>query len=147
MSIKANRPQQNTDLPYPGKPEQLKLFMTGSEWKNYVTHSTDGPVDVVFPERAEQSRVPYNATKHGSGVYDSMKAEGYVGRKSVNSQPTIVFETSPNGKSLRRVQSEGHHRVAAADMLEQEGERVIDIPTNYVDNTPGARARRRNRVV
>lgn len=143
MTIHDNRPQQNVDEPYPGKPEQLKLFMTGTEWQSQVTHSTDGPIDTVWTEKESQSRAPKESNVHGAGLYDSMKNEGYLGRKSLNSQPTIVFETSPSGKTLRRTQSEGHHRVAAAAAVERDTGKPVYIPTNYVDITPGARARQR----
>lgn len=138
MTVKSTRPG-GEDLPYPGKPEQLKLFMTGSEWKNQVTHSTDGPIDIIWEEKADQAKVPKHGTTHGAGVYDSMEKHGYDAKQSRNSQPTMVFETSPNGKELRRTQSEGHHRVAAADALESEGKRTVYIPTNYIDTTPGGR--------
>jgi hypothetical protein len=125
-------------------PEQLKLFMTGQEWKSYATHSTDGPLPRLWEEKEAQARTPRHDAKHGSGVYDSMKQAGWDPTKSRNSTPTIVFEDSPSGKQVRRVQSEGHHRVAAAAAVEAEKpSNPIYIPTNYVDNTAAARARRR----
>lgn len=163
MTIHGSRPQQNQDLPYPGKPEQLKLFMTGNEWKSYVTHSTDGPLDRVWPEKEAQAResADQRNAPHGAGVYESMHREGYVGKKSVNSPPTIVYETSPSGKQTRRVQSQGHHRVAAAAAVEDDSvvgqaaaamlggpadknrPRTVYLTPNYIDTTPGARARQR----
>lgn len=143
MTIRDKRPQQNVDEPYPGKPEQLKLFMTGKEWKSYATHSTDGPIDTVWTEKEAQSRAPKESNVHGAGLYDSMKNEGFDVRKSRNSTPTIVFETSPSGKTLRRVQSEGHHRVAAAAAVEKDTGKPVYLPTSYVDTTPGARMRQR----
>lgn len=145
MTIHDKRPQQNVDEPYPGKPEQLKLFMTGTEWQGYVNSSTDGPLDVIWPEKEAQARASANQRNapHGAGTYDSMKEHGYVAQKSVNSPPTIVFETSPSGKTLRRTQSEGHHRVAAAAAVERDTGKPVYLPTNYVDITPGARMRQR----
>lgn len=120
-------------------PNQLKLFMTGTEWQKSVTHSTDGPIDVVWQEKEQQSKNP--GTHHGAGLYQSIQKHGYM---HVDPKPTIIFETAPNGKSERVVQSEGHHRVAAAAALERETGKETFIPTNYVDNTDAARRRRRN---
>lgn len=145
MTVHGARPQENKDMSYPGKPEQLKLFMTGTEWQNDVTHSTDGPTDVVWKEKEQQSRASANQRNapHGAGLYDSMKAEGFNRSKSLNSTPTIVIETNPSGKEYRRTQSEGHHRVAAAAAIERDTGKPVYLPTNYVDITPGARMRQR----
>jgi hypothetical protein len=121
---------------------QLKLFMTGTEWKAMITHSTDGPLDRIWPQKEEESRLPAGRGLHGGGVYDSIKEHGYV-RSHTGGDPTIIFEESPDGKSIRNVQSEGHHRVAAAAAVERDTGKPVYIPTNYVDNTPGARARMR----
>lgn len=124
-------------------PQQFKLFMTGTEWKNSVTHSTDGPIKTswggsLWEEKEARSRQPAG-TGHGSGVYDSMKAEGYRHNRDV--PPALILEDAPNGKSVRTVQSEGHHRIAAAAALEAEGEGPYYIPTKYTDNTSATRNR------
>jgi len=124
-------------------PDQLKLFMTGTEWQDFVTHSTDGPLEHIWPQKEQESRAPAASGRHGAGVYDSLKSEGYNHFKGVNSPATIIFEESPDGKSVRHVQSEGHHRVAAAAAVERDTGKPVYLPTNYVDNTPGARARMR----
>lgn len=124
-----------------GNPDQFKLFMTGVEWQDQITHSTDGPIDTVWQEKELRSRLPKDSG-HGSGVYDSMAKDGYVGKKSVNSQPSIVIEDSPSGKSTRMVQSEGHHRVAAAAAVERETGKPVYIPTNYFDNSKAGRKAR-----
>jgi hypothetical protein len=124
-------------------PNQLKLFMTGTEWKNSITHSTDGPLEHIWPQKEQEARSPESSGRHGAGVYDSLKENGFNHYKNVNSPATIIFEESPDGKSVRTVQSEGHHRVAAAAALEKDTGKQVFIPTNYVDNTPSGRAARR----
>lgn len=119
-------------------PNQFKLFMTGTEWKAHVTHSTDGPLDVLWPEKSAQAK---GTNGHGAGVYQSMLTHGYV--HDPKDPPTIVLEESPSGKEVRRVQSEGHHRVAAAADIETDTGKPVYIPTNYVDNTPAGRRARK----
>jgi hypothetical protein len=126
-------------------PNQLKLFMTGVEWQESVTHSTDGPISTVWKDKSGEARVSaedhsYRGAPHGAGVYHSIREHGY--RHDPSSPPTIVLEDAPNGKSVRKVQSEGHHRIAAAADLEREGNRTSYIPTNYVDNTAAGRRNR-----
>lgn len=123
-------------------PDQLRLFMTGTEWQSFTTHSTDGPLDKIWPQKEAESKLPGGRGFHGGGVYDSMKEHGFV-QSQFDSPPTVIFEESPNGKEVRHVQSEGHHRVAAAAAIERETGKPVYIPTNYVDITPGARARLR----
>lgn len=53
-----------------------------------------------------------------------------------------MLEDAPNGKSVRKVQSEGHHRVAAAAAIERDTGNPVFIPTNYVDNTAAGRRAR-----
>jgi len=127
-------------------PDQFKLFMTGTEWKASLTHSTDGPLDAKMEQSAAQARTP--GTHHGAGVTRSMRKRGYV--HNPDDPPTIVLEDSPNGKNVRRVQSEGHHRIAAAADIESSPPsksnphdgKPIYIPTNYVDNTAAGRRAR-----
>lgn len=106
-------------------PHQFKLFMTGSEWKEKVTHSTDGPLPDLWKEKGQQAK--------DQGLYRDMKEKGYQHNSA--DPPTIVLEDSPNGKTTRYVQSEGHHRVAAAADIERDTGQPVYIPTNYVNNT------------
>lgn len=124
--------------------DQLKLFMTGTEWKATVTHSTDGPLDRIWPQKESEARLPGPGAVHGSGVYDSMKKKGYIRPVNHALDPTIVFEDSPSGKEVRRVQSEGHHRVAAAAAIEHDTGKPVYLIPRYVDNTSAARKRRGN---
>ncbi len=106
-------------------PNQFKLFMTGTEWQAEVTHSTDGPMPELWKEKSDQAKE--------SGLHEAMLTKGYVHNEA--DRPTIVLEDSPNGKTVRHVQSEGHKRVAAAATIERETGKTVHIPTNYVDNT------------
>lgn len=124
-------------------PDQLRLFMSGTEWQSFITHSTDGSIPSLWDQKESESRYPAGSRMHGAGLYDSMKSGGYDMDKATKSPATIIFEDSPNGKEVRHVQSEGHHRVAAAAAVERDTGKPIYMPVNYVDNTPGARARLR----
>lgn len=139
-------------------PTQLKLFMTGTEWKNELTHSTDGPLDTVMPQKLEEASVSKESGKrdpHGAGTLDSLRKHGWDQQRSVNSPATIIIEDSAAGKatkvdketgetvSLGRVtQSEGHHRIAAAAHLESLGEGPFFIPTNIIDSSAAGRKAR-----
>lgn len=117
-------------------PNQFKLFMTGQEWKSQVTHSTDGPISAIWADKEARAAVP-NDGGHGTGVRSSIERYGYQHDREV--PPTIILEDAPNGKSTRMVQSEGHHRVAAAAAIERDTGNPVYIPTNYVDNTSAGR--------
>lgn len=122
-------------------PNQFKLFMTGTEWKSSVTHSTDGPIASVWQEKEAQAAS--EGLHHGAGLQNEILMRGYQHNRE--DPPTIILEDAPNGKSVRSVQSEGHHRVAAAAAIEADGGGDVFIPTNYVDNTAaGRRARGQN---
>ena len=139
-------------------PTQLKLFMTGTEWKSELTHSTDGPLDMVMPQKLEEASVSLESGKrnpHGAGTLDSLREHGWDQQRSVNSPATTIIEDSSSGKatkvdketgetvSLGRVtQSEGHHRIAAAAHLESQGEGPFFIPTNIVDSSAAGRKAR-----
>lgn len=120
-------------------PEQFKLFMTGTEWQDQVTHSTDGPMPALWKEKEARASVP-NDGGHGTGVRSSMERYGY--QHDAESPPTIVIEDSFSGKNTRMVQSEGHHRVAAAAAIERDTGKPVFIPTNYVDNSAAGRRAR-----
>ena len=127
----------------PINPDQLQLFMTGTEWKNKITHSTDGNLAQKMSAALVQSKQPEGATinhreVHGAGVYDSMLKNGY--QHEATSPPTIVIEDSMDGKSTRFTQSEGHHRVAAAADIEAKNPgRNIYMPVRWVDTTSSTR--------
>lgn len=129
------------DRPDLRSPHQFKLFMTGVEWQQQVNRSTDGPIDAVWAEKTSQARAPKGSPVHGAGTKDSMLKHGYDRSLSDDGGPRIIIEESLRGDA-KFVQSEGHHRVAAAADIQRETGRPVYIPTNYVDNT---RAGRRDR--
>jgi hypothetical protein len=95
----------------------------------------------MWEHKEAQAAAPSSeAGTHGSGVRDSIERYGY--QHESDNPPTIILETSPSGKATRMVQSEGHHRVAAAAAIERDGGDPVFIPTNYVDNTANGRALR-----
>lgn len=117
--------------------DQLKLFMTGSEWKKAVNASSDAPVekmDEMWEQKEAEAKTHTGSGVHGAGVYESLKEKGYVG--DITDAPRITFQEGPGG-TTRRQQGEGHHRVAAAAALEEEGHGPVYIPINYADTTPG----------
>ena len=117
--------------------DQLKIFMTGSEWKKVVNASSDAPVErmgEMWEQKEAEAKTRTGSGVHGAGVYKSLKEKGYVG--GLADAPRITFQEGPGG-TTRREQGEGHHRVAAAAALEEEGHGPVYIPTNYADITPG----------
>lgn len=120
-------------------PQQFKLFMTGQEWQQQVTHSTDGPMPQIWADKEARASAA-NDGGHGTGVRSSIERYGYQHDREV--PPTIILEDSPNGKNTRFVQSEGHHRIASVAAIERDTGKPEYIPTNYVDNTRAGRAAR-----
>lgn len=117
--------------------DQLKLFMTGKEWKDVVNASSDattGRLEEMWEQKEAESKAPAGSGVHGSGVYESLKKQGYVG--DISTAPRITFQEGPGGTE-RREQGEGHHRVAAAAALEEEGHGPVFMPVNYADTTSG----------
>lgn len=136
-------------------PQQLKLFMTGTEWQDNVTKSTDQgsgeSVGRVWGRKERESRQPAtikdhdvqwrggrgvrvtinerNNGIHGAGLYDSIRDKGYRHEPKESDPPTILLDRSGNN-----IQYEGHHRVAAAAALERDTGKPTFIPTNYEDN-------------
>jgi hypothetical protein len=138
-----------------GQPEQLKLFMSGTEWKNSITDSTDlGDLDndaegmgKLWSTKEAEARQPkeikaYDVqwrggrghrvtiasspnTVHGSGLYDSIKEKGYEPGPGA-AHPTIL-----KGNRGENTQWEGHHRVAAAAAIESDTGKHVWIPTDY----------------
>lgn len=122
-------------------PVQFKLFMTGTEWQAAITHSSDGPIEHVWQQKENESKAPASAGTHGAGVYDSIKEHGFD--LSRGAAPNFILDETPNGKDLKFVQGEGHHRVAAAAAIERETGKPVYLPVNYIDNTSAGRRARR----
>lgn len=144
-----NQTQFRTD-----EPEQLKLFMSGTEWQNYTDSSIDGgPVDGGNSEKAtarmkelwstkeKEARAPFRSDVHGAGTYDSMKERGYDPSPGED-PPTIILMNNQANTHVVKMQSEGHHRVAAAAAIERDTGQPVWMPVTYADATPAGRARR-----
>lgn len=126
--IKAVRPGAGVSMDPGLNPDQLKMLMTGSELKNQITYSPDVKPDRLtpsgepeslegmWPYKLGEAKRPINSVNnpgdgYGQGVYDSIKEKGYQGN------PLVLRHHPEKGKFIE----DGHHRVAAADALEQEG--------------------------
>lgn len=121
-------------------PDQLKLFMTGKEWKATVVDSGDRKytqttmseapkresMDQLWTRKVEESKEPIVSTKHGAGVYHGMEKVGYNAPREFNSTPQIIYHSERGA-----VQGDGHHRVAAAADIEEKTGKQTFIPTSY----------------
>lgn len=111
-------------------PDQLKLFMTGTEWQASVHDSYDRmgseSMDDLWEDKLNETQMPVGSDVRSAGLYDKMRVHGYRQNPREFRNPTINFHTSGT-----RIQEEGHHRIAAAAELERQGIRTSFIPTNY----------------
>ena len=107
-------------------PNQFKLFYGGQELQNAITNSGDlepgEDLPHMWDRKAEESKEPGRSGKHGAGVYDSMKEEGY------NGMPLTVSHDH-RGKYVYN----GHHRIAAAAAVARETGRNVWIPVEHND--------------
>lgn len=126
-----------------GVSNEMKLFMTGREWRDSIARSSDwmgSDLDELWKQKAAEARAPKGSGVHGAGVYEALKAEGWNPSEG-DVPPTLTF-TDKLGASNKTLpvfleQGEGHHRIAAAAELEEQGHPPIFIPTNYKDVTAG----------
>lgn len=126
------------------QPEQLKLFMTGTELRNRVNFSMDalkkeGPfsdpkvpvphdetLDDMWARKVEESKVPRTMGEHGSGTYESIDRLGWRAPDPV----TLRYET---GSGSARI-GDAHHRIAAAADIEAQTGRQIYIPVEHTED-------------
>lgn len=110
--------------------EQLQMLMTGKELQSRITDSNDrryvygrkkskkGDSLETMPElwsrKAEESKQPAQSG-HGSGVFDSLAEHGLYPDTMIG----LLHLTN------RTVVNDGHHRIAAAAELEDEGKQVF----------------------
>lgn len=135
-------------------PDQFKLFMSATEWKDHVQDSVDlpepdsfhsqhkdaaniqqGRMNRMWDRKLEESKLPETEYDHGSGLHDSISEKGFQVRPIVNK--FSYYEDRPVvyvNKDGTKMQGEGHHRIAAAADIEQKTGKVFDIPTNYEKN-------------
>ena len=112
-------------------PEQMKLFMSGTELKGAITQSIDrapmGTMDQMWDRKRKESR---RDTGHGAGTHASLKERGWVG-PGPELFHTVIPGAIPEFNKQELGVSDAHHRIAAAADIEQrsKGKRNIWIPT------------------
>jgi hypothetical protein len=114
--------------------EQMKLFMTANEVKNWITDSTDRSpnetLDQMWDRKVTESKKPRESNTQGAGVYDAV-SEG----KNILPDVTLIpFRETPF-EGARNVIGDGHHRVAAMADYENQTGRDTFIPVNYFGNS------------
>jgi len=113
-------------------PEQMKLFMTGTELKGAITQSIDrapmGTMDQMWDRKRKESK--RSGVGHGHDTHASIKERGWVGPGPELFHTTIPGAIPEFTKHELGV-SDAHHRIAAAADIEQrsKGKRNIWIPT------------------
>jgi hypothetical protein len=69
-----------------------------------------------------------------------MKEKGYDPQPG-DDPPTVILMNNRAGSHVVKLQSEGHHRVAAAAAVERDTGQPVYLPVTYADATPSGRAR------
>ena len=112
-------------------PEQMKLFMTGTELKSSLTNSIDrapmGTMDQMWQRKTRESK---RDSGHGGGTRASLKEHGWVG-PGPGLYHTVIPGAIPEFNRQEMSVDDAHHRIAAAADIEQrsKGKRQIWIPT------------------
>jgi len=139
-------------------PDQLKLFMTGSELKSAITDSIDrnpiggfgGTMEKMWATKLRQSK--RSGMGHGAGTYQSLLKHGWkepdeVWGDEVPGNNAAGFEINhrrvyggiPEWDRTEVSVTGAHHRIAAAADMEAKGKRTIYFPTagnQYEYDTP-----------
>jgi hypothetical protein len=123
--------------------EQLKMFMTGKELRNYVTQSWDRytkkddgveeTMDDMWNRKIMESEVPYTQYRHGSGLRDSLSKRGYI-HDPHNAIKVMHVDPDPSGRGTitpGRYVTEGHHRIAALADIEEESGKETFVPISH----------------
>lgn len=131
-------------------PEQLQLFMTGTELKGMITDSIDrnplggfgGTMDKMWASKLRQSK--RSGMEHGGGTYKSLQEHGWDPPAEVWGDEAPGHDAS--GFEINHVRKIGaipafdrtetsvtgaHHRIAAAADMEARGKRTIYFPTAH----------------
>jgi hypothetical protein len=127
-------------------PEQLKLFMTGTELKGAITNSIDrNPIggfgrsmDQMWDTKRKESK--RTGVGHGHGTHASIKEHGWVGPGPDIFQKRTYGAIPEFDKDDFQV-SDAHHRIAAAADIEAKTKgtkkpRTIWIPTTNRSEYP-----------
>lgn len=113
------------------RPEQMSLFMTGTELKGAITQSIDrAPMQSMDDMWKRKVRESKGDAYHGGGTHASLKANGWVG-PGPELFHTVIPGAIPEFNKQELGVSDAHHRIAAAADIEQrsKGKRTIFIPT------------------
>ena len=124
---------------------QLQMFMTGKELKNYINtprytrseFSEDVEHSNFWSRKLQEAKVTpqpgqYNVEvdgrmhwriPHGSGIYDSIKDHGYLPEGEA-----IELRHTSDGKVQQR---DGAHRIASAAAIEDEGGDPTYFPVEH----------------
>ena len=125
-------------------PDQLQLFMTGTELKNAITDSIDRApmqsMDKMWATKLRQSK--RSGMEHGAGTYQSIKQHGWKEPEGVWGDETPghgnsgfeimhkrVYGGIPEWDRSETSVTGAHHRIAAAADLEAKGKRTVYFPT------------------
>lgn len=114
--------------------EQMKLFMSAREVKNWITDSTDRSpnetLDDMWKRKLRESKSPRGANVHGAGVYDAV-SEG----KSILPDLTLIPYRKDAFGDAKNVIGDGHHRIAAMADVEAKTGRESFTPVKYFGNS------------
>lgn len=112
-------------------PEQMSLFMSGTELKGRITGSIDrAPMQSMDDLWKRKLRESKSDQWHGGGTHASLKEQGWVGPGPgihQRMQPGAIPEFNKEHFQV----DDAHHRIAAAADIEKRsrGKRTIWIPT------------------
>lgn len=113
-------------------PDQLQLFMTGTELKSAITNSIDrapmGRMSDMWKRKLRESK--RSDMSHGAGTYQSLAKHGWQG-EGVDVMHVRKYGALPEWDRTEVSVSDAHHRIAAAADIEAKGKRQIFIPTNH----------------
>jgi len=112
-------------------PEQMRLFMTGTELKSSLTDSIDrAPMQSMGDMWKRKLRESKGDAYHGGGTYASLKDRGWVG-EGPGLYHTVLPGAIPEFNRQELRVDDAHHRIAAAADIEakSKGKRTIWIPT------------------
>lgn len=126
------------------QPEQMQLFMTGTELKNRITDSIDrspmGSMEQMWKSKLRQSK--RSGMGHGNDTYASIKEHGWnADEPQFEILHVRQFGAIPEFDTDRFSVSGAHHRIAAAADIEarSKGKREIYFPTIRRDEYPSLR--------
>ena len=113
------------------RPEQMSLFMTGTELKASLTQSIDrAPMQSMDDMWKRKTRESKSDAYHGGGTHASLKEHGWVG-PGPGLYHTVIPGAIPEFNKQEMSVDDAHHRIAAAADIEKrsKGKRTIWIPT------------------